>query len=113
MTLAVMLTLLLAQASPSPTASACPTVLAQLVEPVQPNLPADIAQSDAPPFEIDILVTVGPDGSVVATKPWRPSLYLSAVAAAMAAARESTYKPKMVNCKPVTGDYLFRADFTP
>lgn len=116
MTLAVMLALLLAQVapstSPSPTSS-CPTVLVQLVKVVQPNLPEDVAESAAPPFEVDIVVTVGPDGSVIRTRLWKPTPYLSAVGAATQAARESKYKPKMENCKATTGDYLFRADFTP
>ncbi len=33
--------------------------------------------------------------------------------AALRAARESTYSPKLVDCSPTTGDYLFRADFQP
>ncbi len=33
--------------------------------------------------------------------------------AALRAARQSTYSPKLVNCSPTTGDYIFRADFQP
>jgi hypothetical protein len=33
--------------------------------------------------------------------------------AALRAARQSTYSPKLEDCKPVTGSYLFTADFQP
>ncbi|MBV8433654.1 MAG: energy transducer TonB, partial [Candidatus Eremiobacteraeota bacterium] len=33
--------------------------------------------------------------------------------AALRAARQSSYSPKLVNCQPVQGDYLFRVDFNP
>jgi hypothetical protein len=33
--------------------------------------------------------------------------------AALRAARESNYSPKLVDCQPTQGDYLFRADFQP
>jgi outer membrane biosynthesis protein TonB len=33
--------------------------------------------------------------------------------AALRAARQSQYSPKIVNCQPTTGSYIFNAQFNP
>jgi TonB family protein len=56
---------------------------------------------------------VGPSGNLVGTKIYKSSNNMAIDQAALRAARQSTYSPKLVNCQPVEGDYLFRADFQP
>lgn len=117
MTLAVMLTLLLAQVtpSPSPSASTCPQTNVKRVK--STNAPDsewpghDKWCTGISCYVVEVVVTVNPDGTVknaVIQKGWGEG----ANDAALTAARESTYRPKTVNCRPVEGTYLFRELFT-
>lgn len=54
-----------------------------------------------------ILVTVNPDGSVKAAKIIAPSGFSKSDSSALNTARASKYKPKIVNCKPTEGTYLY------
>jgi TonB family protein len=113
MTLAVILTLLLAQTTPSP--SPLPTGTcsheATIVMPIMPEFPRSLAP--AGPFTVEATVLVGPDGSVRSATISHSSGYSSVDAAVINAARASTYSPKVLECKPVEGRYLFRADVKP
>ena len=60
-----------------------------------------------------ISVTIAPSGNVVRTSVWKSSGNVQIDRAVLDAARESKYSPKLVNCEPVEGTYLFRADFSP
>jgi TonB family protein len=76
---------------------------AMVTAPVPPRPPAGTKSGWA-----DIKVTVSPNGSVtkavVAHSSGDPAINKAAIDAATA----STFSPKMVNCKPVAGTYLFR-----
>ncbi|HZV76461.1 MAG TPA: TonB family protein [Candidatus Babeliales bacterium] len=77
------------------------------VAPIYPgSLPSGIA-----PFDVTVEVTLGEDGSVTRAKIYKSSGYPDADAAAIVAARASTYVPQVVACKPVQGDYLFAETF--
>jgi TonB family protein len=58
-----------------------------------------------------VRVTVTPDGSVKNTAIAESSNNRDLDEAAVAGARNSTFLPKLVDCVPVTGDYLFHAQF--
>lgn len=57
-------------------------------------------------------VLVGTDGVVKNASIYQSTGYAAADAAAIDAARATTYRPKIVNCQPAEGRYLFKADFT-
>ena len=114
MTLAVMLSLLLAQALPSPTASACPPTEVKRVKPTNAPDPEWSGQNKwctgIACKVVEVLVTVNPAGTVKSAVVQR-SWGAGADAAALTAARNSKYIPKTVNCQPVTGTYIFRELF--
>lgn len=63
--------------------------------------------------EVLIMVSLDASGSVAAASIYKSSGRPDFDRAAIAAARASTYLPKMKNCKGVPGQYMFRADFNP
>ncbi|HEY8298094.1 MAG TPA: TonB family protein [Candidatus Baltobacteraceae bacterium] len=60
-----------------------------------------------------VKVAVGPSGSLQNATVYQSSNNLAIDQSALSAARQSTYAPKIVNCQPTSGDYLFRAQFDP
>jgi TonB family protein len=58
-------------------------------------------------------VTIAPSGHVVRLSIWKSSGNVEIDKAVLDAAQKSKYSPKLVNCEPVEGAYLFRADFSP
>jgi TonB family protein len=80
-----------------------------VVRAAQPDFPA-IAQQQGIFGTVQVAVTVAPDGSVTEVRIVRsPSAILNA--AAVHAARVSTYQPQLRDCAPVTGDYLLTVRF--
>ncbi len=62
----------------------------------------------------EVEVTVGPSGNLIGVKVYKSSSNMAIDQAALRAARQSTYSPKLVDCAARrTGDYLFRVDFQP
>lgn len=110
MTAAVMLTLLLAQATPSPTASPCDSK-ADLLKAEYPT--GFDPPSEAAPLAATIAVLVGPDGHVKAASVYKSSGYLPFDAASVRAAKASKYRPQLVDCKPVEATYYFKTSLTP
>ncbi|MBV8345319.1 MAG: TonB family protein [Candidatus Eremiobacteraeota bacterium] len=62
---------------------------------------------------VTVAVTIASNGRVVRTSVLHSSGDATVDAAVVTAARTSTYSPKIVNCTPVEGQYVFRADFEP
>jgi TonB family protein len=60
-----------------------------------------------------ILVVVRADGSVDKVSVNKSSGTLSFDMASLHAARQSSYRPKVVDCHAVEGTYLFNATYTP
>lgn len=77
---------------------------------VAPVLPADSHIKNG--AAVQILVTLLPDGSVQNAAITRSSGDGGADRAALCAARNSVYTPKIVNCQPVQSLYLFRVTFS-
>ncbi|MGC1986414.1 MAG: M56 family metallopeptidase [Candidatus Cybelea sp.] len=86
-----------------------PNVEATVTDPQPPILPHGLNVSGT----TEVSVTIAPDGRVVKTSVVKSSGNTTADNAVVAAARKSKYSPKVVNCAPVQGDYVFRADFKP
>ncbi|HYL26602.1 MAG TPA: M56 family metallopeptidase [Candidatus Nitrosotalea sp.] len=86
-----------------------------------PNSEASVRNAAAPQpphgvkaaGSVEVTVTISPSGKVSATKVLRSSGNAALDQAVINAAKQSTYSPKIVNCMPVEGTYIFRADFAP
>jgi TonB family protein len=115
MMLGIMLGLLLAQASPSPSPSPSYSECSHEADVVKPEEP-DPTHMDIGPGSPDLFaivaVAVAPNGSVVKAKIYRSSGDLIFDEASVHAARRSTYKPKVVDCKPVEGIVYFKTSLT-
>jgi TonB family protein len=100
-----------APSSASLVAAACsqPNVDAQVVKPAMPDVPHGLDLRAT----VEVAVTIAPDGKVVHASIVRTSGNETVDGAVVKAAIHSTYSPKLVNCAPVQGGYLFRADFKP
>jgi TonB family protein len=64
--------------------------------------------SGGPDLFAIVAVAVAPNGSVEKAKVYRSSGNLLFDQASVIAARRSTYKPKLVDCKPVEGTVYFK-----
>ncbi|MFY9737976.1 MAG: M56 family metallopeptidase [Candidatus Cybelea sp.] len=92
-------------------AAACakPNVDALVTEPAQPQTPHGLKAGGT----VILAVTIAPNGSVTHLSLRKSSGNAQIDRSAAEAALHSKYSPKLVNCKAVTGSYLFRADFAP
>jgi D-alanyl-D-alanine endopeptidase (penicillin-binding protein 7) len=92
-------------------AAACahPNAEASVRNPEPPMLPHGLKASGS----VDVSVTISPSGRVTHTSIVKSSGNATIDDAVAEAARKSTYTPKMVNCLPVQGGYVFHADFEP
>ena len=75
----------------------------------------DLPKSQMPTHKVSavVLVTIAANGKATAARIYSSSADAAVDRAVIVAAEKSTYSPKIVNCVPVTGTYLFRADFAP
>jgi TonB family protein len=73
----------------------------------------DLARREDVYSVVLVEVTIGPKGDLVSAAIYTSSENAAVDRAAIVAAKQSTYAPKLVNCTPVTGDYLFRILFKP
>ncbi|MFY9664232.1 MAG: M56 family metallopeptidase [Candidatus Cybelea sp.] len=98
----------LASAPNSTLAAACtkPNVEATVTNPVAPVMPHGLHVSG----NVEVALTISPSGNVTGAKFLHASGYPAMDRAVVEAALKSTYSPKIVNCVPVQGNYIFRAD---
>lgn len=111
MMVAFLLTLMLAQATPSPApTSECrhEAHVVRAARPIPKGLPADM-----PATKAVVKVLIGPDGKVKEASIFKSSGYPAFDIAVVDAARLTVYSPKVVDCKSVEGVYLFSAAFHP
>ncbi len=73
----------------------------------------DLARRENVYSVVLLQVTIGPLGEVLSATIYKSSDNAAVDRAAIVAARQSTYAPKLDNCFPVKGDYLFRILFKP
>lgn len=63
-------------------------------------------------FDVEVAITVEPDGTVQNAHVWKPSRYPDANKIAVEAANESVYEPAVgADCKPIAASYLYRFGF--
>jgi TonB family protein len=106
--------LLLAQVtpSPSPTAASLCYQDAHVIKAVVPNTEGLSQETLMQPLATEMQVTVASDGSVKGVSISKSSGHLDFDMAAIRAAKQSTYSPKLVDCKAVEGTATFRASLT-
>ena len=73
----------------------------------------DLARREDVYSMVLVEVRVGANADVLSATIYKSSGNVVVDRAAIASARQSTYEPKLVNCVPVAGDYLFRILFKP
>jgi protein TonB len=95
----------------APTAScAAPDVPAHVVDTATAETP-EVAQEQGLTGTTQVEVSIDPDGAITATSIYRSSGSQALDTAALAAARQSTYKADVRNCEAVAGSYLFTVVF--
>lgn len=92
-------------------AAACadPNVDASVTNPAMPKIPHGLKAHGT----TDVAVTIGPNGHVLRTSVLHSSGNATIDNAVVEAAAKSTYTPKVVNCAPVQGSYIFQAKVAP
>jgi TonB family protein len=91
-------------------AAACsqPNAEARVVSAAMPNVPRSLHVRAT----VEVAVTIAPNGKATGATFVHASGNATIDRAVVEAALHSTYSPKLVNCTPVQGSYLFRADFS-
>jgi TonB family protein len=102
-----------AVAASPPSGGNCPATDVSVAHAVAPAYPTAAMRFVQSPIAVQVIVMVAADGSVKSAAIAQSSGYTQPDANALQAAQASTYKPKTVDCKPVEGLYVFRADFAP
>lgn len=100
-------------ATPAPAASGCAETQPAIVKAAQPGYPASSMRFVQSPVSVQVMVMVDANGSVATASVAQSSGYADVDASALKAAMASTYRPRMVHCKPAEGLYLFNATFAP
>ncbi|MGA7746242.1 MAG: TonB family protein [Candidatus Aquilonibacter sp.] len=75
-----------------------------------PTYPASAPQI---PVTVLVQVTIGPTGKLIAAHIYQSSNNARMDMTALRAARDYKYAPKIVNCVPTIGSYIYRAEFIP
>lgn len=86
---------------------------ATVVDQAQPEYPDAARELGLGEVQVAVTVTIGPSGNLIDAKIAQSAGNMSLDQAALAAARQSTYAPKIVDCQPTTGSYYFKVTFDP
>ena len=78
-----------------------------------PEYPESAKEANLGPVVVLVKITLSPSATVLATDIAQSSGNSAIDQAAKLAARQSSYSAKVEDCKPVAGDYIFRANFDP
>jgi TonB family protein len=114
MMLAIVLSALVAQASPSPApATGLCNADAHVVKAAIPEVEGLSQETLLQHLATEMQVTVAADGSVKSVAITKSSGYLDFDQAAIRAAKHSTYSPAFVNCHPQGGVAPFEAKLAP
>jgi protein TonB len=105
----LLLALTLAATNGSPSCAA-PNVAASTVIAAMPNKPV-IAENNGLTGTTFVQIDLDENGNVNGTSIAKSSGYSTLDQAALAAARESTFRPGYQDCQPLPGSYLFEVDF--
>ncbi|MGB6599515.1 MAG: TonB family protein [Candidatus Cybelea sp.] len=112
----VILTLLLAQVSPSPSSSSTRGPCfhdATVIKPVQPDVRDLMGDFLTAPLATKVQIIVAPDGTVKNASVSESSGFMQFDMAVLQAAKISKYRPKVVDCEPVEGAATFWGTWRP
>jgi TonB family protein len=96
----------------TPVANPTCNVDARIVHTVPPAWPQSAMHDGGGPFFVTIEVTIAPSGDLTNAAVRKSSGRADVDSASVNAARSSTYAPKLVDCKPVGGTYIFKTQFS-
>jgi TonB family protein len=82
---------------------------ARVLRAVSPTYPATV--NKWPATNVIVEITIGTDGRVRAARIFKSSHNSAIDQSAVASARQTTYHPKIIACKPTERDYLYSAEF--
>jgi TonB family protein len=104
-----------ATATPGTPKPACstPNQDATVANPMQPDYPESAKDIGLGPVTVLVAVTIGAQGQLLDAQIYQSSHNAAIDEAAIRAARQSQYSPRIVDCQPIEGTYLFHADFDP
>lgn len=98
--------------TPKP-ACADPSKEATMVNGVTPEYPDSAKEQNLGPVTVVVKITLSASASVIDASIIQSSSNNAIDRAALSAARQSSYSPKLENCAPVSGSYSFKANFDP
>jgi TonB family protein len=84
-----------------------------VIDPMSPSYPDSARDLGLGTVSVFVQVTIDAQGRLVDARIYGSSNNAAIDEAALRAARASRYSPRIVNCVPVEGTYLFHADFAP
>lgn len=90
-----------------------PNKEASVIEPMSPNYPDSARDLGLGTVSVLVQVTIDAQGRLVDARIYGSSNNAAIDQAALLAARQSRYAPRIANCAPVDGTYIFHADFAP
>lgn len=100
-----------AVATPAAPSCADPNADATVTNVATPDYPDSARDLQLGNVSVLVKVTLDARGALVGATIAQSSGNLAVDDAALRAARQSTYAPRIVNCVPSAGSYIFRADF--
>ena len=86
---------------------------AYVINPMSPIYPDSARDFGLGKVTVLVQVTLDAQGRLLDTKVYQSSNNAAIDQSALRAARQTTYAPRIANCVPVEGTYIFRADFEP
>lgn len=102
-------------AGPATTGPLCsnPNEDAYVINPMSPIYPDSARDFGLGKASVLVQVTIDAQGRLLDAKVYQSSNNAAIDQSALRAASQTTYAPKIVNCAPVEGTYIFHADFEP
>jgi TonB family protein len=84
-----------------------------VIDPMSPNYPDSVRDLGLGAVSVLVQVTIDAQGRLLDAKIYQSSNNAAIDQSALRAARQTTYAPRIANCAPVDGTYIFHADFSP
>ena len=90
-----------------------PNQEASVINAMSPDYPESVRDLGLGRVSVLVQVTIDAEGRLVDAKIFQSSNNAAIDQSALRAARQTTYAPRIANCAPVEGTYIFHADFEP
>lgn len=90
-----------------------PNQAAAVIDAISPSYPDSARDLGLGKVAVLVQVTIDAQGRLLDAKIYQSSNNAAIDLAALRAARQTTYAPRIANCTPMEGTYIFHADFEP